>query len=74
MIFIIFHHFTELYLLKRYSDKKYEEIRKNVPEYIYKTEYYSIEPLSEKSEKIKLSDITGTCYIKGYGNYDPNKN
>lgn len=59
-------------LLRHHSNKEYEEFIKNIPEYIYKTEYYSNEPLSDKSEKIKISDITEKCYINGYGFYDPN--
>jgi len=61
-----------LYFTKKYSIKKYDEIRKNIPEYIYKTDFYSTEPLPDKSDKIKISDITEKCYINGYGNYDPN--
>jgi len=60
------------FFLKQHSDKKYEEFRKNIPEYIYKSDFYSISPFSDKSEKIKISDITEKCNIHGYGTYDPN--
>jgi len=61
-----------VYFMMQLSNNKYEEFRKNIPEYIYKSEIYSTEPISDKSEKIIISDITDNCYINGYGNYDPN--
>jgi len=60
------------YFLKHHYDNKYEEFRKNIPEYVYKNEYYSTEPLSDKSEKIKITNIKEKCNINGYGYYDPN--